>query len=127
MCGLVFSPLAERLSDMLEAINHRGLPGRTGIEGPIGHVRLPIQGLGEDHDQPVRVDKWICAYVGEVFNYKSFSEMAECDTEVVIDQWIKFGPSGFDEFDGFWSFVAWDTVEKVLHVVTDHLVVRCIM
>ena len=75
MCGLNFSLVggAERVMQMNNAISHRGMYSTEPmtVNGmAVGHVRLPIQGLSEEFDQPFRYGDWLIAYVGEIFNYK---------------------------------------------------------
>lgn len=87
----------------------------------MGHVRLPIVGLGPEHDQPMRVGKWLVGFVGEILNFRTFHPEAECDAELVAETWAEHGPEGFHRFDGFWSVVAIDSETEECHILVDYL------
>ena len=104
---------------------HRGLPGRDNTYSSdgiyLGHVRLPIQGLDEEYDQPYRNGKWIFCFAGEIFNYKEINSKAQSDIEVVADMWLREGIECFKKFEGFWSFIAHNIQTGEIHIVTDYL------
>jgi len=106
----------------LERIAYRGLPGRSKIYSQgsihIGHVRLPIVDLTSAGDQPAIFEDRIGFLVGEVFNFKEFSD-ANTDTKAVLEVFAKEGLGGFHKFDGFWSFVT--IHEDKLFACTDYL------
>lgn len=125
MCGLVLTRDEKSARVALDAMPHRGLPGRarTQTVGPwtLGHVRLPIQGLTEKFDQPYQHEEWTIAFVGEIFNFREIDPGAESDVQVAARVWTEDGPSGFKQFDGFWAFVAVDNRTFEAHVLTDYL------
>lgn len=127
MCGINFTPLgSEILAQMNDNIKHRGLPGRTGSytngEINLGHVRLPINGLGEEYDQPMQENGRVLVFAGEIFNYRDFSKNLSCDTEILFQLWESYGPFALSHLDGFWSFIHFDSrFPDQISVVTDDL------
>lgn len=132
MCGLNFLntnvEVAEHLLlDMNQIIQHRGLLNRGGVHFEdgfgFGHVRLPIQGIDPIFDQPYIWGDWIFLFVGELFNYKSVYPDHNSDIESLAKAWVTRGIGSFREgvFDGVWSFVAYDRINKQAMVVTDFL------
>lgn len=126
MCGVigVLGPQARVQAEKgLARLAHRGI--RSHLEhGPgwaVGHVRLPIVGLGEENDQPVRRRNWVLGFVGEVLDFRSYRPSDQCDLGLVVDTWDKDGPLGFSRFDGFWGIVAYDRGSGNLHALTDYL------
>ena len=122
MCGLNvrFDNNKPVLLKMNEVLGHRGIRQST-HEGTLGHVRLPIQGLSRQYDQPYYHKEWVIVFVGEIFNYKDLRPEAESDIEVVAELWAKEGIRCFDRFDGFWSFAALSNKTGKVHIVTDIL------
>lgn len=124
MCGVTAAVGEESgrlVREALTRMMHRGirssvvdLPGGCSM----GHVRLPIVGVGEENDQPVREGRWTLAFVGEVLDFRSYTSDS-CDVGLVARTWASEGPGGFRSFDGFWSVVAWDGEE--LHAMVDYL------
>jgi len=126
MCGVVASigPRAERHVDVgLEAMSYRGVRSSRRDYGgmSIGHVRLPIVGLDEKWDQPVVMKDWVVAFVGEILDFRDYRPNDECDLNLVLETWDEEGPTGFRNFDGFWSVVAIEEEKGELHCLTDYL------
>jgi asparagine synthase (glutamine-hydrolysing) len=120
----------------LDALAHRGLPGRSRVldgrvgrtsdEWAVGHVRLPIVGVGEENDQPL--ERWrgtsasAFAWVGELLERADgtpIKNLAACDTLVARQLFYDEGPGGFTDLDGFWSIVSYDGAR--LRALTDYL------
>lgn len=126
MCGVAASVgdrSGERVTRMTQRLSHRGIRSSvTELGGAsVGHVRLPIVGVGEDHDQPVRRGPWTVAFVGEILDFRERDPLAECDVDLVADAWSESGPEGFRELDGFWSVVAHDARDGTVHCLVDYL------
>jgi asparagine synthase (glutamine-hydrolysing) len=122
MCGIV-AALNMDVTGLLAKIKHRGVRARVSTVkgGSVGHVRLPIVGLGSEYDQPVEVDGWLIAFVGEVLDFQERRPWEKCDLQTVVDSWCKEGPFGLSDRDGFWAVVAYDTLENQIHVLCDYL------
>ena len=127
MCGLNFTMRGPRVAAVMAGeIWRRGLPGRTGIRelspsAAMSHVRLPIQGLSDEFDQPYEYGPWVVCFVGEVFNFRELEPGARSDVEVVAKRWAEQGLACFDEFEGFWACVFYDRRDNTTYVVTDYL------
>lgn len=126
MCGVVgvIGREAEELArKATERMAHRGIRSSVidEIGASIGHVRLPIVGVGEENDQPVRRGPWTVGFVGEILDFKKYRPRADCDLGLVADTWVNNGPEGFRFFDGFWSVVAMDWRDGSLHALVDYL------
>lgn len=126
MCGVVAAVChgsSGAVEDGMSVMMHRGIRERIdcGASWAMGHVRLPIVGTGADHDQPVRRGRWTIGFVGEVLDFRERNPTAECDVDTVADAWTELGPSGFTEFDGFWSVVAVDRESDEIHCLVDYL------
>lgn len=124
MCGINFTMVPNMVEKMNNAISHRGIRSRTlsHKDYHLGHVRLPIQGVSQQFDQPWETDDHIFLFAGEIFNYKQLMPEAESDIQVLVKFWNEMGEDCFDFFDGFWSAII---VEKggnnIAHVFTDFL------
>lgn len=125
MCGFLIATPAhgfDRIDQALDRMSYRGKEGRKGavIRGGLvlGHVRLAIQDLSEESDQPYSGDRHELAFVGEIFNVTEGRSELEYLNEVYTEQ----GARGLHNLDGFWSIA-------VLHngrasVFTDHLGIK---
>jgi len=87
----------------------------------LGHMRLPIQGLGEEWDHPLSLGKWDGAMVGELFNFKELEPTAQSDLPVALKYWDALGTGSLDLFDGFWAIVFIDRSAGTVYVITDPL------
>lgn len=123
MCGVVVALGHVDITEPMRRLAHRGIRSKVvqSYAGVVGHVRLPIVGLGEDHDQPMQKDRWTIGFVGELLDFRDGHPAAECDAEVVRDTWVSDGPYGFRQHDGFWGIAALDDNRGRLHVLTDYL------
>jgi asparagine synthetase B (glutamine-hydrolysing) len=122
MCGFiaVFGKLTPEQGRM---VDHRGK--RTSISTIVGgltfvHARLPIVGVGVEHDQPIWRGHWLVSFVGELLDFREIYPGSECDVDVVADT-VASGWDDFRRFDGFWSVAAYDTDRGELHLQTDYL------
>lgn len=124
MCGLNFSKHSD-VKAMNLSIQHRGLERRSSVLNKdglsFGHVRLPIQGLSTEFDQPYEYKNLIILFVGEIYNYKELNSSAKSDVQVFAEMWDCNGEKCLDKFDGMWSAVVYDKSTKVTKVITDYL------
>lgn len=125
MCGAAAS-LTMDVQPALDAMKHRGVRSQAvkataGWDAHVGHVRLPIVGLGTEYDQPRMIGPWVFAFVGEILNFRNIKPGMQCDVELVGDTWYNHGPDGFHKFDGFWHVIAVDQRDGALHILTDYL------
>lgn len=131
MCGLVvfldpkiFPNPETEMALALRAIKSRGIDDRRGIwlgNVGIGHVRLPIRGLGAEYDQPFVLEghKLVGAVVGEIFG-----TTWENDSLYVLDLLHTQGPDALAKHDGFWSIVMHYPETNKTYILVDHLGIK---
>lgn len=143
MCGIagVISPecIDDRSVDRIGAsIRHRG-PDEEGVWRGRGadrhivliHRRLSIIGL-DDGQQPMPSadGSRILVYNGEIYNYPDLRRELEaqgqtfrtnCDTEVLLHLYERFGPDMVDHLRGMFAFALWDAQSSSLLCARDHL------
>jgi asparagine synthase (glutamine-hydrolysing) len=112
MCGFIAGKdLSQDLSQVIEDMNYRGLPGYKGYKKfskdryQFAHYSLPF----------VNLDPAVCVqpisspppalFVGEIFNYAELGY--ETDIKCAIEEFWQSDNlfENFHHFDGFWSFV----------------------
>lgn len=140
MCGIAgvahsdqpADDVPETVSGMLMNIGHRGPDGLGYVVDDrfaLGTVRLavldPEAGLQPLSDPSGRY--WLC-YNGEIYNYLELRRELEglggrfqtkCDTEVVLQAWLKWGPDCLPRFNGGFAFALYDRHEQRLVLVRD--------
>jgi len=95
----------------------------------LGHRRLSILDLSEDGRQPMSDDQgtWI-VYNGEIFNYlelrgelesEGVAFRTKTDTEVILHVYKRYGPAGFNRFNGMWAFAIVDLPRRRLILSRD--------
>ena len=113
----------ERVNAALDTISHRGLPGRRNVVTndivTMGHVRLPIRGLGTWYDQPIATDDYTGVFVGEIFGIDEVN-----DAEYVMRLLNDEGPAALSQHDGFWAIAFHDHWMGTTKVLTDHLAIK---
>lgn len=132
MCGLVVFLDNSRIDNpdtamqaALRSISHRGKPGRQGswTDGyvTLGHVRLPIRGLGKEYDQPMHGRNWVGLFVGESFTTNGPNDSLEMLTEFYEHMNdVRY----LTKHDGFWAMVLHDRRAGLTHVLVDHLSIK---
>lgn len=123
MCGIAASVKAGNEGKVQKATVMQAYRGTRMAAGDmLGHVRLPIVGLGEENDQPIEVPGgWRLAFTGELLDFRQRDPRLACDLELVARTWAIAGPSGFRTNDGFWAIVAVREDQRQLHMLCDYL------
>ena len=116
MCGIniaIGNP--KRVLEMNAKIKHRGIVSNFTIRENIGFggVRLPIQGLNNKYNTPYQTQKHIILYNGEIYNFKEISKTAECDIQLLEED---FDPA---MFDGDFAIVKYDKEKEKIEITTD--------
>lgn len=134
IAGIVSKNIVTRehyVIDMLGTIKHRG-PDDTRIETieecTLGHVRLSIVDL-ENGKQPMYDNSGDCCVVfnGEIYGYREIRKelehdyffRTECDTEVILALYQKYGIEMLSHLPGMFSFAIWDNKKKILFCARD--------
>ena len=143
MCGIAgFSGKfdADLLERMNSAIAHRG-PDDAGLwfepERRVGlaHRRLSIIDLSPRGHQPMWDVTRTAAivYNGEIYNYlelrrelveDGYSFASECDTEVILNLYLRDGEKALERLNGIYAFAIWDARSRSLLVARDGLGVK---
>jgi asparagine synthase (glutamine-hydrolysing) len=144
ICGVVGREDEQLVRDMADTLAHRGpdgegfrcFPARNG--GPpasLGHRRLTIIDLSERGAQPMEYADgryWI-VYNGELYNFKElradleqdgYRFRSECDTEVLLAAYCKWGNAMLERLNGIFAFAIWDTECHELFLARDRLGVK---
>ncbi|MDD3021942.1 MAG: asparagine synthase (glutamine-hydrolyzing) [Alphaproteobacteria bacterium] len=125
MCGIAgcinFKEIPSApVESMIDAIKHRGPDAqKTYQSGPInfGHARLRIMDLDPKADQPFFSNdrNLVVVFNGEIYNFKeirqelsSYEFKTNCDTEVILAAYEKWGAECLSRFNGMFSFVLFD-------------------
>ena len=145
MCGIVgIYNSAETLRNpealltrMLARIQYRG-PDESGIyinnNAALGSVRLSIIDI-QTGQQPLSSEdgKYWIVFNGEIFNYielkadlihLGYSFRTECDTEVLLNAYLEYGPDCLNRLNGQFVFAIWNNEEKELFLARDRVGIR---
>jgi len=124
---------------MSQALAHRGpddhgtrpLTGRDGVPlGAIAHRRLSILDLTSAGHQPMVSSngRYVVAFNGELYNFRALRTELERagarftsdgDTAVLLEGWVRFGPSFVHRLDGMFAFALWDEWNRALYLARD--------
>ena len=143
MCGICgFISRKDITRDQLKAMNdtmvHRG-PNDSGEElfdaaggytVGMAHRRLSILDLSMLGHQPMHScdDRLVIVYNGEIYNFlelkeelKDYPFRSNCDTEVILAAYLKWGISCIDRFQGMFAIALYDKKTDVLYLVRDRI------
>ena len=140
ICGFVSKRriTAEQLKMMNDTMYHRG-PNDSGEEifaGEGGYCvglaqrRLSILDLSMLGHQPMHScnDRLVITYNGEIYNFlelrKELSDypfQSQCDTEVILAAYLKWGISCIDRFQGMFAIALYDRETNDLYLVRDRI------
>jgi len=143
MCGIAGFTRAIRalpagvLSSALQSIVHRGPDSFGQFESPqvsLGATRLRILDL-EAGDQPLKSPDGdvVLVFNGEIFNYRElrselehdgFRFKTQCDTEVALNAYIRWGDSCFTRFRGMFAVAIWIQSEQRLLLARDRMGIK---
>jgi asparagine synthase (glutamine-hydrolysing) len=140
MCGLagIYNPKGveqESLKKMTDSIAHRG-PDAEGffIHNNFGlaHRRLSIIDLSDAANQPMQSScgRYQMVFNGEVYNHQEIAEelggtrKTTSDTEVILEAFVKWGPSMVSKLNGMFTIAIVDTQENKLFLFRDRLGIK---
>lgn len=143
MCGITgaFSPrdLHREVDAMTRAVAHRG-PDDVGLAGictsreiscgTFGHRRLAILDLTSAGHQPMATpdSRITTTYNGEIYNFPALRKLlesegiefhTECDTELILLGWRKYGPDFLKELRGMFALAIWDSEKRRGYLARD--------
>ncbi len=138
MCGIAgFNWIDETLAEkMTSCLAHRG-PDASGLlckDGvSLGHRRLSILDLSEKGTQPMQFGQLTIVFNGEIYNFheireelKSFGHQfySNCDTEVILHAYDKWGAECVNKFNGMWAFCIYDKKNNLLFLSRDRFGIK---
>ncbi len=143
MCGIAGYILPEgRTFDMpsaLEAIAHRGPDHSDHFSEKVGqrqvgfgHRRLSIIDLSAAGHQPMHEADLSLIYNGEVYNYRELrasylanqSFKSDCDTEIILKLYLKFGPEFVKKLNGDFAIAILDRRSEKVLLIRDRLGIK---
>lgn len=139
MCGILASVNfnSSISSKALELMMHRG-PDASGVftykNLTLGHLRLSIQDLSENANQPMFTNdgRYVIIFNGEIYNHwdirenelKTYEFKTTSDTETILALFIKYRENAVDYLNGIFAFVILDKQENTIFVARDHFGVK---
>lgn len=140
ICGFISKKCIslQELKYMNDTMYHRG-PNDTGaeiFEGFGGYYvglaqrRLSILDLSMLGHQPMHSanDRLVITYNGEIYNFlelreelKDYPFKSQCDTEVILAAYLKWGISCIDRFQGMFALALYDKETRELYLVRDRI------
>jgi len=128
----------DALLDRLEAnLIHRGPDEgsrHTGRGFAVVHRRLSIVDIAGGHQPMETADERVgLVYNGEVYNHleirreleaKGYVFKTNCDTEVVLNAFVEYGPAAFERLNGMFAVFLWDfrrDSKGEFHLARDHI------
>lgn len=140
ICGFISKNTitVEQLKKMNDTMYHRG-PNDSGEEiYPIGknyllglaQRRLSVLDLSALGHQPMHSINGRISVVfnGEIYNFNELKEelgdypfCSECDTEVIIAAYLKWGIKCIDKFNGMFAIALYDREKEALYLVRDRI------
>jgi len=138
MCGIAGFNFRDKqtVKKMADAMALRG-PDDEGFYAndnvSLGHRRLSILDTSDKGHQPMSFENLIIIHNGEIYNFKSIrSELEElgynfhsdCDTEVILYSYHKWGPACVDKFNGMWAFCIYDKKQNTFFLSRDRFGIK---
>ncbi len=146
MCGITgfidFGKTTSELNihSMTDTLTHRG-PDDSGYHFEIradyhlgiGHRRLSILDLSELGKQPMFFKDYIISFNGEIYNYLEIREeliklgyqfVSNCDTEVILKAYDKWGTDCIHKFNGMFAIAIFDKKNETLYLFRDRIGIK---
>ena len=140
ICGFVSRQQIslEQLRQMNDTMRHRGpndsgeeiFAGRDGYSVGLAQRRLSILDLSVLGHQPMHSsdDRLVIAYNGEIYNFlelrkelSAYPFKSQCDTEVILAAYLKWGISCIERFQGMFAIAHYDREKEELYLVRDRI------
>ena len=127
-----------QLKKMNDTMYHRG-PNDSGEEvyelaggyrAGFAQRRLSIMDLSALGHQPMHSadDRVVAVFNGEIYNFRELREeladypfLSDCDTEVIIAAYLKWGISCVNRFNGMFAIALFDREEEAVYLVRDRI------
>jgi asparagine synthase (glutamine-hydrolysing) len=144
ICGFVGRADGPLVESMNAVLAHRG-PDGEGVKlfeggngrvpAALGHRRLSILDTSPRGAQPMgyAAGRYWITYNGELYNFRAlrsdleaegFTFESECDTEVLLAMYARYGEAMLDRLNGIFAFAIWDRERSELFLARDRLGVK---
>jgi asparagine synthase (glutamine-hydrolysing) len=134
--GRVFSP--QLLTNVDRDLLHRGPDSGGQYSAPGAAIvfrRLAIIDPVARSDQPMwdQSGRYVMAFNGEIYNYRSLRTKlqqagaplrTEGDTECILEGFVRWGPAFFEQLDGMFALVIYDTRSERVWAARDPLGIK---
>lgn len=121
MCSFYFSNQYLGNFDAVNKFLHPRGPDKTNMVNFDGftfiHNLLSL--TGQFRIQPYIKNNLFLLFNGEIYNYKNFDDKAECDTDVIIPLYEKYGEDFIKKLDGEFAILLLDLNKKIVLFSTD--------
>ncbi len=143
ICGFVGRDDRALIESMTASLAHRGpdgegielFPGGDGtVPAALGHRRLSILDPSPRGAQPmVHANRYWITYNGELYNFRElrselraqgFRFRSDCDTEVLLAMYARYGDGMLDRLNGIFALAIWDSDRDELFLARDRLGVK---
>jgi asparagine synthase (glutamine-hydrolysing) len=143
ICGFVGIEDRPLIESMTSSLAHRGpdgegievFPGREGSPpASLGHRRLSILDPSASGSQPMaHGGRYWITYNGELYNFRElrselraqgFRFRSECDTEVLLAMYARYGEGMLARLNGIFALAIWDAERDELFLARDRLGVK---
>ena len=140
ICGFISKQNITRdeLHAMNETMIHRGpddggveiYPMKQGYSIGLAQRRLAILDLSSLGHQPMHSadGRVSVVYNGEIYNFRQIREelkgypfISDCDTEVIIAAYLKWGISCVDHFNGMFAICLYDREGDIVYLIRDRI------
>lgn len=140
ICGTAGQADPDVIRRMTNMLAHRG-PDDSGIHVDVdrrialGHRRLSIIDLSTAGHQPMANDNGsiVLVFNGEIYNFRELREelvssgvtfRSQCDTEVLLKLYERYGVGAVRRLNGIFAFALWDGQRDKLVLARDHFGVK---
>jgi asparagine synthase (glutamine-hydrolysing) len=138
MCGIAGFNWKDQsvIEAMTEAMKHRGPDDRGSYSDDsisLGHTRLSILDLSPKGHQPMRFGNLVIVYNGEIYNFQEiraeleqfgYKFLSDCDTEVILAAYHRWGEKCVERFNGMWAFCIYDKDKQTLFLSRDRFGIK---
>lgn len=140
ICGYVSKKniTTEQLKEMNDTMYHRGpndsgeeiYPASDGYRIGFAQRRLSILDLSMLGHQPMHSDnkRISVVYNGEIYNFQELKKeladypfLSNCDTEVIIAAYLKWGISCIERFNGMFAIALYDRETQEVYLIRDRI------
>jgi len=138
MCGIAGFNWKDRsaVEAMADVMKHRGPDDRGSWlddKVSLGHTRLAILDLSQKGHQPMHFHNLVIVFNGEIYNFKEirnelegfgYKFVSDCDTEVILAAYHRWGDKCVERFNGMWAFCIYDKDKQTLFLSRDRFGIK---